>query len=101
ELVALTHPNDLYAGEQAKLRALLDGQPAAGLEVEIVRGETRYRIPQDEIKATNDAQGEFSGTWPSAGMYWLDTSSQDDRTSVPQASQRRLGYVPTLEVLRQ
>ncbi|WP_374013538.1 DUF4198 domain-containing protein [Pseudoxanthomonas koreensis] len=101
ELVALTHPNDLYAGEQAKFRVLLDGQPAAGLEFEIVRGETRYRNAQDEIKATTDAQGEFSVTWPSAGMYWLETSSQDDRTSVPQASQRRLGYVATLEVLPQ
>ena len=101
ELLPLTHPNDLFAGEPAKFRVLVDGKPASGLEFEIVRGETRYRNAQDEIKATTDAAGEFSVTWPQAGMYWLETSSQDARTSVPQARQRRLSYVATLEVLPQ
>ena len=101
ELVPLTHPNDLFAGEEATFRVLVDGKPAPGLEFEIVRGETRYRNAQDEIRATTDAQGQFSVTWPGAGMYWLETSSEDDRTSVPQASKRRLGYVATLEVLPQ
>jgi len=101
ELVPLTHPNDLFAGEEAKFRVLVDGKPAAGLEFEIVRGETRYRNAQDEIKATTDAAGEFGVTWPEPGMYWLETSTQDDKTSVPQAKQRRLSYVATLEVLPQ
>ena len=101
ELVPVTHPNDLFAGEPAKFRVLVDGKPATGLEFEIVRGETRYRNAQDEIKATTDANGEFSVTWPAAGMYWLETSTQDDRTTVPQARQRRLSYVATLEVLPQ
>ena len=34
-------------------------------------------------------------------MYWLEASTQDGKTSVPQASQRRLSYVATLEVLPQ
>ncbi len=34
-------------------------------------------------------------------MYWLETSVQDDKASVPQATQRRLVYVATLEVLPQ
>lgn len=101
ELVPVTHPNDLYAGEQATFRFQIDGKPAAGLDVEIVRGGTRYRNAQDEIKAVTDASGEFSVTWPEAGMYWLETSSRDDKVSIPQAAQRRLGYVATLEVLPQ
>lgn len=101
ELVPVSHPNDLFAGEEATFEVLVDGAPAAGLEFEIVRGETRYRNAQDEIKATTDAQGRFSVTWPSAGMYWLETSTEDGKTSVPQAGQRRLGYVATLEVLPQ
>ena len=40
-------------------------------------------------------------TWPEAGMYWLETGTQDDKTTVPQAKQRRLSYVATLEVLPQ
>lgn len=101
ELVPVTHPNDLFAGEEASFRLLIDGQPAGGLEIEIVRGATRYRNAQDEIKATTDANGEFRVTWPEAGMYWLETTQQDAKTSVAQAKQRRLSYVATLEVLPQ
>ncbi len=101
ELVALGHPNDLFAGEKASFRLLVDGKPQAGLEVEIVRGATRYRNAQEEIKVTSDAKGEFSVTWPEAGMYWLETGSEDDKTSVKQANVRRLSYVATLEVLPQ
>ena len=78
-----------------------DGKPAAGLEIELIRGGTRYRNAQGEIKATTDAKGEFSVTWPEAGMYWLETSTTDSKTSVPQAKQRRLSYVGTFEVLPQ
>jgi uncharacterized GH25 family protein len=101
ELVPVTHPNDLFAGEEAKFKLLVDGKPAAGLEFEITRGGTRYRNAQEEIKVTTNAQGEFSVTWPEAGMYWLETGTQDAKTSLPQAKQRRLSYVATLEVLPQ
>jgi len=101
ELVALGHPNDLFAGEAARFRLLVDGKPQAGLDVEIIRGDTRYRNAQDEITATSDANGEFSVTWPEAGMYWLETSTEDGKTTIPQADVRRLSYVATLEVLPQ
>lgn len=101
ELVPVTHPNDLFAGESARFRMLLDGKPASGLEIEIVRGGTRYRDAQEEIKLQTDAKGEFAVTWPQPGMYWLETSSEDGKTTLPQAKQRRLSYVATLEVLPQ
>jgi len=101
ELVPVTHPNDLFAGEEATFKLMVDGKPASGLEVEIVRGATRYRNAQDEIKATTGADGSFTVTWPEAGMYWLEASTTDDKASAPQASQRRLSYVATLEVLPQ
>ena len=99
ELAPVTHPNDLFAGEEATFRVLVDGQPAAGLEFEIVRGGTRYRNAQDEIAATTDAQGLLKVTWPEPGLYWLETSVEDDKATLPQATQRRLAYVATLEVL--
>lgn len=101
ELVAVTHPNDLFAGEQATFKLHVDGKPAAGLEIEITRGGTRYRNAQEAIKVSTDAEGKFSVTWPEAGMYWLETGTEDDKTSVPQARKRRLSYVATLEVLPQ
>lgn len=101
ELVAVGHPNDLFAGEEATFRVLVDGKPTAGLEFEIVRGATRYRNAQDELKLTSDAKGEIKVTWPEAGMYWLETGTEDNKTSVKQAAKRRLSYVATLEVLPQ
>lgn len=101
ELIAVTHPNDLFAGEPAQFRLQVDGKPAPGLEVEVIRGGTRYRNAQNEIKIKTDAHGSFSVTWPEAGMYWLETATQDTNTSLPQAKQRRLSYVATLEVLPQ
>jgi uncharacterized GH25 family protein len=101
ELVPVTHPNDLYAGEAAKFGMLLDGKPAANLEVTVIPGGTRYRDQQDEIKVTTDAKGQFSVTWPEPGMYWLETGLQDANTSIKQAKQRRVSYIATVEVLPQ
>jgi uncharacterized GH25 family protein len=101
ELVAKTHPNDLFAGETAEFALMIDGKPAAGLDIEIVRGATRYRNAQEEIKVTTGADGSFRVTWPQAGMYWLEAATEDTQTSVPQAKKRRLSYVATLEVLPQ
>ncbi|OFS95662.1 ABC transporter permease [Stenotrophomonas sp. HMSC10F06] len=99
EMIALAHPNDLVAGEAARFRVLVDGKPAAGLDFEITRGGTRYRNAQEEIKVSTDAKGEFAVTWPEAGMYWLETGTEDSKTSIKEAKKRRLSYVATLEVL--
>jgi hypothetical protein len=101
ELLPVTHPNDLFAGEAATFRLAIDGQPAAGLEVQAIRGETRYRNGQDEIKATSGSDGGFSITFPQPGLYWLSVSAEDGKTSAKQAKRRRLSYIVTLEVLPQ
>ncbi|MDF1485855.1 DUF4198 domain-containing protein [Ramlibacter sp. H39-3-26] len=99
ELVPVTHPNDLAQGEKATFVLQVDGKPAAGLGVAIALGGTRYRDKIDEIKTTTDAAGQFSVTWPAAGMYWIDADTKDDKTSLPQVKERRLFYVGTFEVL--
>jgi uncharacterized GH25 family protein len=101
ELVALTHPNDLYAGETAKFRFLVDGKPAKDLEVGIIAGGTRYRDSPGEITLKTDANGEVSVKWPAAGMYWLDAGIQDDAATVPNVKKRRATYNATFEVLTQ
>lgn len=99
ELVPVTHPNDLFAGESARFKFLVDGEPAAGLKVQIIRGGTRYRDAQEEIEATTDADGAFAVQWDEPGMYWLETSTEDDKMEFPRAQKRVLGYAATLEVL--
>ncbi len=99
ELVPVTHPNDLFAGEPISFKFLLDGKPAANLEVEVVPGATRYRNKQGDAKFKTDQDGVVTMTWNDAGMYWLEAQVQDDKTSVKQAKARRASYVATFEVL--
>jgi uncharacterized GH25 family protein len=110
ELVYLTHPNDLAAGDTARFRFLLDGKPAPNLTVHVVPGGVRYRNKLNEMRLTTDAEGAVSVTWPEAGMYWINASAGGGR---PQAGapaqpagtlaapQRRASYAATLEVLPQ
>jgi len=98
ELVS-ANPTDLVKGEKANFTLQLDGQPAKELEVTVTLGNTRYRDKLDELKVKTDAKGQFSVTWPQAGMYWLDVSTTDTKTSVPKAKERRLSYAATLEVM--
>ena len=99
ELVPVTHPNDLYAGEAATFQLLVDGKPANALKIELVPGGTRYRDQQDDLQLVTDVDGKFEVIWPQAGMYWLETTTTDDRTTLAEAAQRRLSYVATFEVL--
>lgn len=101
ELVPVTRVTDLASGEAATFQLLVDGKPASGLKVMAIAGETRYRNAQDEIDTTTDKDGKFSVTWPHAGMYWVNASTQDDKTGLKQAKVRRLSYAATLEVLPQ
>ncbi len=99
EPTPIPHPNDLYAGEAARFRMLLDGKSAGGLKVSIISGGIRYRDQLNELQVTTDADGQFTVTWPEPGLYWINASTQDDRTQLEEASERRLSYTATLEVM--
>ena len=101
ELLPVTHPTDLFNGETATFKLLLDGAPAVGQKLSVVRGGMRYRNQQNEIEATTDATGAFSITWPEAGPYLLSASATDDKVSTKSATQRRLTYTASFEVLPQ
>ncbi len=99
ELAPITHPDELVSGEAAKFRFLIDGKPVANLKVTVIPGGKRYRDAEGAMELTTGADGVLSVTWPSAGMYWLNATATDDRTTTPRATQRRMSYVTTLEVL--
>jgi len=92
-------PTDLVKGEKASFALQIDGQPAKDLDVTITQGNTRYRDKINEVTVRTDANGQFSVTWPEAGMYWLEATGKDTKTSVPAAKERRLSYAATLEVM--
>jgi uncharacterized GH25 family protein len=99
ELVALRHPNDLYAGEAAKFRFLIDGKPANDLDVEIIAAGTRYRDSPDALRLKADKDGIVTITWPAAGLYWLGAEVADEHATVANVKKRRASYNATFEVL--
>ena len=99
EFAPVTHPDELVAGEAAKFRFLIDGKPAAGLKVTVISGGKRYRNDEGAMTLTTGADGVVSVTWPTAGMYWLNAVATDGKTTTPRATERRMSYVTTLEVL--
>jgi uncharacterized GH25 family protein len=108
ELVPVTHPNDMRAGEQATWRFLLDGKPAANQAFSLIPGGVRYRGTLGEIRQTTDAKGEITFTIPAAGMYLVSASwpviarpAQPTPGQAPQMPPRRVTYAATVEVLPQ
>lgn len=97
-LVPVTHPNDLYSGEPATFALMLDGEPAANTEIEIVPSGVRYRNSQNILKYTTDKNGKFTVKWPDAGRYSLEAAHQDDKAE-REGANSHLGYMATLEVL--
>jgi uncharacterized GH25 family protein len=90
---------DLAKGEKATFALMIDGQAAKDLEVTVTAGNTQYRDKLAEVKVKTDDKGQFSVTWPAAGMYWIDANTKDNKTTVPQAKERRLSYAATVEVM--
>lgn len=99
ELIAKSHPNDLMSGESAQFTLLLDGQPLPNATVEVALGATRYRNALNETLLKTDAQGVLTVSFDQPGMYWLETSHADAKSTSPRATERRVSYVATFEVL--
>lgn len=100
EMVPLTHPNELRAGEPARWRFQLDGKPLAQFAFSVIPGGVRYRGVLGEMRLATDAKGEASVTVPDAGMVWLSANYPQNRTRGPADNgERRYSYAATLEVL--
>lgn len=100
ELVPVTHPNDLFSGEKATFRFLIDGKPAAGVKIEVTKGERRYRNAEESVEFTTDKDGQVAINWPSAGQYFLEAEYEDAKAPKP-ASKRTGRYSAVFEVLPQ
>jgi len=102
ELVPVTNPTDLRAGEPVRLRFQLDGKPLANFPFSMVPGGVKYRGTLGELRFTTDARGEASFTVPSANMYWLSAKYPFEAgKGRPEPGVRRYTYAATLEVLPQ
>jgi hypothetical protein len=104
ELVPVTNPTDLRAGETARWRFQLDGKPLPNFPFSLVPGGVKYRGTLGEVRLATDAQGEASFKLPAANMYWVSASWPAVQAKGPgldngPADARRYGYIATVEVL--
>lgn len=99
EYFPITHPADFARGESAKLKFLMDGVPAAGAEITLVRGGSRYRQALEEQKFVADKDGIIEILWSEPGSYWLGASYKDSLAPAP-AKQRSGSYSLSFEVFQ-
>lgn len=99
EIEYISHPNDLFHGESAQFRLLLDGQPAANAEVAVVAGNDRFRNDTGEEIFPSDEDGMVAIPWPAPGRYWVEASvsAAGELHGVP--SEKVSTYITVLEVL--
>jgi uncharacterized GH25 family protein len=100
ELVPVTHPNDLRAGETAKFRFQLDGKALPNFPFSLVPGGVKFRGTIGEIRIVTDARGEASFTLPAPNRYWINAKFPVEQAKGPgEPGSRRYAYSATLEVL--
>ena len=94
EIVPVSHPSDIYAGESFSVQLLLDGKPQADKELQIFTG---YNGSEQEIpsqSARTDKTGKAQFNLPDAGVYLMYARQS---APAPQgAAAPNYGYVYTL-----
>jgi uncharacterized GH25 family protein len=99
ELVPVTHPNDLYSGEEITFKLTDNGKPAANVEVTAIAGGDRYREAAGEVVVKSGADGVIKLTLENAGMYWLEAEARGTASMEGKPVNSMSTYVAVLEVL--
>lgn len=99
ELKPVTHPNDVFAGEDVTFQFLLAGKPAPDVAVQIIRGDHRYRNSEDALDLTTGADGTVTFVPDVAGAYWLEAEITSDGTLDGKPIKERMAYIATFEAL--
>ncbi|MBU1377584.1 MAG: DUF4198 domain-containing protein [Alphaproteobacteria bacterium] len=101
ELEAITHPNEIYAGEAFKFRLLNDGKPVAGVAFEIQHAGDAYADKKFSHDGKTGADGAAAVTLAQPGVYVLETSYPVRTEGAPIQPVARSGaYTLTFEVTR-
>lgn len=102
EMVAVTNPTELRAGEKATFRFQLDGKPLPNFPFSLVPGGVKYRGTINEVRFSTDAKGEATFILPAPNMYWLSAAYPANAPRGPgegQPDAKRYSYSATLEIL--
>jgi uncharacterized GH25 family protein len=99
EFQPITQPGALASNEEGQFRFLVDGKPAANVAVTVVPGSKKFREAEDAQELKTGADGVLHVKWPVAGVYWLNANYADNKPTTPRATERRLSFTTTLEVV--
>jgi hypothetical protein len=98
EIEPITHPNEIFLDDGFTFRAVVDGQPIAGLPISIYRGGEAYAEGRTVIEVKTGADGKATIKFDKPGVYLLNT--RYPALPVPGAAPalKNWGYSLTFEV---
>ena len=100
-LQLLSHPNELFVGDELKAQILLNGQALKDVQVDVYKGATAYDVAakRELPEVKSDAKGELRVPLKAAGVYLLTfvypAPNSDTQTTPPEQS---YSYGLTFEV---
>jgi uncharacterized GH25 family protein len=97
EFALLSHPNSLFAGDEAKLRVFFDGRPLAGQVITVQRARMGFGDTPAPTEVTADSDGLVTVAFDEPGLYHLMTRHRFALTG-PEAKAESHTYAVTLEV---
>ena len=101
ELQPVTHPNDLYAGEQAAFKFLVDGKAVKDLNVLMVWEGTRYRTDEQATTLKTDEAGAIEINLSQTGRFLLEIEHSVEMPKEAEFAEKSSAYFGTFEVLPQ
>lgn len=100
ELLPVTHPADIVVGEPAIFRLTRDGQPLAGVEIELVPHGTYYRNDRRQTLLKTDAAGEVRFVPAMMGPHLMTVPVEVASTN-PQVDAESMLFYLSFEALGQ
>ncbi|PUA30508.1 MAG: hypothetical protein B0W54_08490 [Cellvibrio sp. 79] len=94
EVVPVTHPSDVYAGEKFAVKVLLDGKPLANKEISVFKAQDGSEHEKPYLNATTNTKGEAELAMADTGIYLLHT--RHTAPAPKNAEAPNYGYVYTL-----
>jgi uncharacterized GH25 family protein len=71
ELVAVSHPNELFVDDTLSMVSQFNGKPLAGLKIDIFQANDQFSNDKPDLTLTSSTKGEFKFTPEKKGVYLL------------------------------
>lgn len=97
EIVASTHPNELFTGDSFSFRVLFEGLPLAKQKVDVFYARYQQSAEKPDLTVTTNARGEAAVALDKPGSYLLRTRHRADAPDGAKAPTYSHTYTLVLE----